>query len=272
MNRRQTIPIPEMLKPYIRQVWSMDFSDEENTPRCFPVFADGYPGIIFYQSDQGMFLNQEKKLSPVFIFGQTVEPIKMNASGSLRMIIFTFHPHVMPPIFRFNAKELTDDCIDLTLLPAIPRINLAEQLWNTVSAEKQIGIMFGCMQKLIEKNNTEPDKGMHFATSQIIRSNGIIRLKELHRLLNLSERTFERRFEQYVGIPPKLFAGISQFQASLNQMRNKEFFKLSDIAYDNGYADQSHFIRIFKKFTGLSPLEFYRQSHNLIQDLPVLIN
>ncbi len=46
---------------------------------------------------------------------------------------------------------------------------------------------------------------------------------------------------------------------------------ISDIAYANGYADQSHFIRNFKKFTRLSPLEFQRQAEGRSGDFPGLI-
>jgi AraC-like DNA-binding protein len=89
---------------------------------------------------------------------------------------------------------------------------------------------------------------------------GCVSLFKIQTDLNLSERTFERRFEQQVGLSPRLLASISQFQTSLQQLKEGKFTKLSDIAYDNGYADQSHFIRSFKKFTNLSPLQFIKQS------------
>jgi len=35
---------------------------------------------------------------------------------------------------------------------------------------------------------------------------------------------------------------------------------LTDIAYLTGFSDQSHFTRIFKKFTGSNPSEYRRKS------------
>jgi AraC-like DNA-binding protein len=32
---------------------------------------------------------------------------------------------------------------------------------------------------------------------------------------------------------------------------------LTDLAYENEYFDQAHFIKDFKEFTGLTPKEFY---------------
>jgi len=89
--------------------------------------------------------------------------------------------------------------------------------------------------------------------------------------LLLSEKSFERKFKQGVGISPKLFSRICRFQAALNQLRNNHYRKLSDVAYENGYADQSHFIRAFKEFAGFSPQQYRLQSHEVVENLPELI-
>lgn len=253
------ISIPEKLKPYVAQVWYV----ESASAHVIPVFADGATGIIFQHSagDAGMTAGgtHTRKLAPTFLFGQTVAPLTLSTTQPSRLLGLLFHSHVMPSIFRSPAKELTDECIDLSLLPSVPRIHLNEQLWNITSPQQQAELLFYYLEKLIEKNNTPPDKGMHYATSRIMQLNGQASLKNLQRELNVTERTFERRFEQHVGISPRLYSGIAQFQAALKQLRAGRFSRLSDIAYESGYADQSHFIRQFKKFTHTTPLDFYRQ-------------
>lgn len=271
MMHDQSIQIPPVLQQYVKHVWVMD-STHTDASASFSIFADGCPGVIFYQSDSGLYLNQDKsKLYPVFLYGQTVDPITLSASGHLRMIVVNFHPHVMQPMFKFSAKEITDTCLDLKLVPAVPRINLTEQLWNTVAPEKQVSILFDYLQQ-VTKQDIAIDKSIQYATAQIIQSNGEVTLKELHRQLNFSERTFERKFEQQVGVSPKLFCKISQFQSSLAQLKNNRYTKLSDIAYENGYADQSHFIRTFKRFTGLTPFDFQKQSAKVQNNFPGIIS
>jgi AraC-like DNA-binding protein len=195
----------------------------------------------------------------------------MNAEGKFRIIGLHFYPHVMKSLFGFHANELTDTCVDLSLLPDISNMNLTEQLLNTHTVEKQIHIISEYLLHIIKKNNVQVDELMHFAIRHLIKSNGEVQLRELQRILNLSERTFERKFEQYVGISPSLFARICRFQSSLNQLKNKNYFKLSDVAYDNSYSDQPHFIRSFKEFSGQSPSKFQKQSQQLVQNTPVFI-
>ena len=74
------------------------------------------------------------------------------------------------------------------------------------------------------------------------------------------ERTFERNFMNEVGLTPKQFTIIIQFQSSLEKIGNSEKERFTDIAFDSGFADQSHFIRVFRSYTGLSPKQYRFQT------------
>jgi AraC-like DNA-binding protein len=74
-------------------------------------------------------------------------------------------------------------------------------------------------------------------------------------------RTLERNFVKNIGVTPKQFARIIQFNSSLKQLSETEYYNLTEIGYDNGFADQSHFINTFKRYTGKTPKEFQRAFH-----------
>ena len=78
---------------------------------------------------------------------------------------------------------------------------------------------------------------------------------ELASVTCLSKKQFERLFNELVGANPKEYARIVRFQKSLNLLQHcSEDTNLSQLAYQCGYADQSHFIREFKQFSGYTPL------------------
>jgi AraC-like DNA-binding protein len=85
-------------------------------------------------------------------------------------------------------------------------------------------------------------------------------LRSLQEELRTTERSFQRLFEAQIGVSPKVFSRICQFQPAFRQLSQGQFSKLSDIAYDNGYADQSHLIRAFREFTGLTPGEYLERT------------
>ena len=82
---------------------------------------------------------------------------------------------------------------------------------------------------------------------------------------NIGLRTLERMYNKYVGIPATTFGKLNRFHNSMNQLLSNDFTKLSDLAFDNDYFDQMHFIHDFKRFTGDTPKNFIRQNNAILQ-------
>ncbi|HEV7738536.1 MAG TPA: helix-turn-helix domain-containing protein, partial [Chlamydiales bacterium] len=75
----------------------------------------------------------------------------------------------------------------------------------------------------------------------------------------ITSRYLQKLFFQYTGLSPKLYTKIHRFQNSLRLVTKKDT-SLTSVAYDCGYFDQSHFIREFKSFTGLTPSGYSSES------------
>lgn len=80
-------------------------------------------------------------------------------------------------------------------------------------------------------------------------------IKALALKYRVTPRYLQKLFLQYTGITPKFYHKINRFQLSLKLITKKES-SLTSIAYDCGYFDQSHFIREFKSFTGVTPSDY----------------
>ncbi|MFD1142407.1 helix-turn-helix domain-containing protein [Larkinella insperata] len=247
------------LRPYLKDILVLEGCEHVISSNSFRFFADGCPGIFFQQSEQGLSLNEDYYSSlSVFLYGQTLKPVHMTTGGRFRILIFLLHPYAIRPLLGIKADELTDTCFDLGPLPTLSGVPLLEGLSHTDSVTEQAETIASCLLRMLQLNHPKADRMLDFAVSRIQVSNGHTSLPELQKTLAVSERTFERRFEQYVGISPRLFARICRFQSTLRQLNSRSYEKLSDVAFDNGYADQSHFIRSFKEFTGFSPLNLHR--------------
>jgi AraC-like DNA-binding protein len=268
MNYYQ-IQAPEHLKSYIRSCWVLESANPETPSRVFKTMADGCPGLIFQPLHKGILCQDDKKMSDVFVFGQTTKHAELHLTGSFDMLGIYFYPNALKAIFGFNPGELTNSCLDLNDLAKRKEQQISEQLLNTASVHEQFDILFAYLTQQI-RDNYRHNHTMEYAMAQILKSKGGVSLKEVQKYLQLSERSMERRFKEYIGISPKLFSRICRFQASLLNLRNNNFNKLTDIAYEHDYADQSHFIRSFKEFAGVSPLHYQKRSQEIVENLAAI--
>ncbi|WP_405236022.1 helix-turn-helix domain-containing protein [Lentisalinibacter orientalis] len=66
-------------------------------------------------------------------------------------------------------------------------------------------------------------------------------------------------FRRYLGVTPKYYQRILRFNDVLRVIRAEGPVAWSAVAHHCGYADQSHFIRDFRHFSGFNPTDFLRQ-------------
>jgi AraC-like DNA-binding protein len=267
----QHIQPPHYLKDYVRYFWTIESHADDVMPDNFTPVADGCPGLIFQQTGKGTFYQDSKQLPGIFLYGQATRPTELQVAAALDIIGIIFYPHALKSVFGLDAHELTDSCTDLDAIAAKDGYSLSGQMRTATSITQQVEILATFLIWQIRKNNVRQDAAVQYALGQIIQSRGQASLKDIQTYLQLSERSFERRFKQCIGLTPKLFSRICRFQASLAQLKANDYQKLSDIAFENEYADQSHFIRAFKEFAGFSPYQYQKQPNEIVKNFPELI-
>ncbi|GAA0536075.1 AraC family transcriptional regulator [Chitinophaga japonensis] len=74
----------------------------------------------------------------------------------------------------------------------------------------------------------------------------------------LSERTVQLRFRKYVGYSPKELLRFLRFKQVLSSLPGQPKAKINwlELVVQYGYHDQSHLIKDFKYYTGISPQQF----------------
>lgn len=223
-----------------------------SAPFLMPLYANGAPTLLFQSCKATL---QNKRTSHLTLFGQTVAPDLITLEGDFTLIAYFFKPYVLYTLFDLEAKELTDRPIDLGLLFPTQSRELAEQMLNASSTEMMLLALDQFIEKLIVRQK-KIESALSYAALQINSKHVQISLPDLQKELCITERTFQRMFENKIGVPPATYKRVCQFDAAFQRLRKRQFDKLSDLAYDHGYADQSHYIRTFKAFTGITPKEY----------------
>jgi AraC-like DNA-binding protein len=110
---------------------------------------------------------------------------------------------------------------------------------------------------------------VEYAVSNIIRAPSRQRLHQLSEKIGYSQKHFINLFTQQVGVSPKQYLKIMRFQNVVNTIENRPWTHWSNIALENGYYDQAHFIHDFKRFSGFTPNEYIKRKTSTLNYIPV---
>jgi AraC-like DNA-binding protein len=237
--------IDPTLKDYVQTILVLDSSDPP-APHELPIFTNGMPALLC--SSQ----NNHHRLT---IFGNSVNAERLTVTDEMAQIAIFFKPFAIGPVFKLSARELKNAPVELKTWSPQKAMALNLQLIHAQSIGERIEVLLHLVFSEMSSNQRECEI-IRFATDKIMENPDTDILAQLLQDLNLSTRTFQRIFKKYVGISANEYRRICQFQLAFYQLRGKQFDKLTDVAYDNGYFDQSHYIRSFKEFTEITPQEY----------------
>lgn len=256
MNFRNIIP-DKSTSLFVKNILVFE-SKEKSVKTTLPFFADGFPGLMFQQAENGLIVKpHDKKMPEIFLYGQTINPIVLEISGTYIIIIFQLYPFVLRTFFDVLPQSINDNCYYLDNTNGyISKLN--QQLIACKTVNEKIDIISNLLLHYFENKKQKLDLEIRKAIIEIMATKGQEKIRVIAEKQNLNLRTFERRFLKETGLTAKKFAKIIQFQTSLEQLSVKDYTKLTDIVYENGFADQSHFIKVFKEFTRKTPKNFGR--------------
>ena len=106
--------------------------------------------------------------------------------------------------------------------------------------------------RLSDHRTTPPE--VEYAVARLRATRGAARVEALATEVGWSRRHLTARFREEIGLAPKALARLIRVEHAAMRVRAGD--ALGEIAYDAGYADQSHFNREFRELVGCTPTEF----------------
>ena len=240
-------PCYELL-PYVRYYWVLK-SWEQFSALTYPI---GCPQIIFHRRSPLFIPELTVSQYKFTVSGQVNFPAHIASGGDTEMIVAVFYPHTIgmfidtPPSAFYNSEISGFDIENQSLN------ELATWIFDCENTHQCIKIIENWLfSRLKCFHDTQNLKRIGTAVSSLM-GNPALQVSELADIACLSSKQFGRIFNMYVGMMPKEYARIVRFQKSMWMLQNHSL-DYAGIAYCCGYADQSHFIRDFRKFSGITP-------------------
>jgi len=247
------------LQPYIRNFITAETVNQEDY-RLLPDTA-----VIISVRLKGLSFNHvnglRQDLSISTISGLRHSPRLVGYSAGTSSFLIVLRESACSSFFNEPVSELFEDSVPLESM--ITRVELHSFEENMVLATNDKAKIMIAEQFLLSRlKGPLPDRRILKAVECIRLNQGQIRVAALAAFLNISQDTLEKNFSKFVDVSPKQFARIIRFRSLIQKYPAGQ--QLVEAAYRAGYFDQSHFIREFKTFTGMTPGQFSVGSmHNM---------
>jgi AraC-like DNA-binding protein len=256
MHYREEKPLARV-SLYVKLYWEMAHSREEIVAGPEPVLPDGCVEIVFDLRDK--FLTYSSDNTTIeqprsMVAGQLTSRIMIGPSGDTEMFGIRLQPHAAFSILGIAMNEIRDRIVDLAdVMTAGFESTIFDRLSTATSFEERIAI-FEAM--FINREKARADRELTECLTLMIGSDGAVLVSACAERLGWSERRLERAFQEQIGMGPKIYSRIIRFKSFLNAVESGRP-SLLDRALAAGYHDQSHMIRDFRHFAGMTPTEYF---------------
>lgn len=178
-----------------------------------------------------------------------------------RFVTIEFTPQGALPIFGVPMWETANGLWDADAVLSHWGRNVRQDLLETQETGKKVAVIQERLVAML-RSNGRTNAVVDWCVDRLRASHGRIAIGELEREAGYSRRHLTSLFGTYVGLPPKVLAGIFRFQKYYREWAvGRPFDSLVPELYED-YYDQAHFIREFKKRTGYTPGKFGREVAN----------
>lgn len=220
-------------------------------------------GNFMPSPDQAMFINlftrlKSKKsgennyntVTSCTLIGTQITPFKLRVEDSHKTVSIIFQPGGLNRFLNIPMTEIFDNGYSAREVIGKEIEELLDRSHDTFSLRELDSIVQSYfLSKLSRVKEPLPiDYALQFL--MVNYNTDIDRIAEM---ACMSIRSFERKCKERLGMPAKMYARIARFHKAYKILESRPIVSWTDLTYEVGYYDQTHFIKDFKEFGRLTP-------------------
>lgn len=268
MNYQTFQPQPD-LESIVKFYWTLEVPFDPNNKKqkiipdgCIEMTFNFKDGIKRYTSDTEFIINPR-----AMIMGQRTKAYDIEPEGDVDSFAICFYPYGFSYISNTSLKDLTDIEVPIEdLFGKLAAKELEEKIIKANDTEKRIRIIETFLLNKLNEHSTI-ERIVKTTVDTLISANGSTPINIILKDDLSKRRSLERKFKKQIGISPKQLSKVIRLHCAIKMMLNEEKGSLTNIAYENDYFDQAHFIKDFKEFIGINPKEFLNDENMTLASL-----
>ena len=249
------IPKHPLLQKVIEYFWILDGrpSPNENCTLIYP--ETNFEIVLSFRAATRLVSGDHSiDLSDSFVSPIRTCYYDIYPQGRVEYLAIRFRPSAIPlidiPVAEFKNKAISlDDVLEKRLR------RLFAPVYSMATMEERIAYLEEVFLSLLLKQNYQAPPVFQHALYMMHYSFGKMPIQTVCEQIDLYPRKLERYFDQFMGVTPKTYARIVRFNFAAQKFLAAPEKGVGELVYQAGYADQAHFIRECRTFTGRTPGE-----------------
>jgi AraC-like DNA-binding protein len=219
--------------------------------------------------DQAMFINLYTRLkskksgenifNPVTsctLIGAQITPFKLMVEESHKTVSIIFQPGGLNRFLNIPMTEIFDNGFSAREVIGREIEELLDKSHNTISlVELNNLVQSYFLRKLSQVKELLP---IDFALQHLL-TNYNTDMDKIAGMACMSIRNFERKCKERLGMSAKMYARIARFHKAYKILESCSIISWTDLTYEAGYYDQTHFIKDFKEFARHTPTLVHKE-------------
>lgn len=201
---------------------------------------------------------------PVVVTGVPTRRFDVDLRGSGWVLAAKFRPGGFAALTGVDASGLTDRVRALIdVLPDPAGRGLARRLAQLETGVEQsdceamVGRFDTALGRAAVRVDADPRYDLVLRiVAELLADRELVRVAQVAARFDIPERTLQRLFLRYVGVPPKWLISRYRLHDAITSIDGGYAGSLAELAASLGWYDQAHFNREFVALTGTSPGDY----------------
>lgn len=269
MASRSTPVITTHLKPHpslsewVSHYWQIEGHSPAPEPYSFQRLVPGLNAAFIVQLGAPVDVLESGRWQSrptAFAEGHFHSPFHLRFAGNFRLVGISFVPGRIHSFLRDSQSQINDRFVDLGDVLGTPAHSLADRL-HRLPTFADVARVFDELLQSLRPPDESRNAGLYRAMHTAVRRPFSTTVRDMATIACLGPRQLERRFRETSGLTPKYFCRVARFDRFVRQWTVRPDLLLSTLAQENGYFDQAHLNREFRRFTSESPISYLAREH-----------
>jgi len=205
-------------------------------------------------------LNPIGSFKNVWVSGMQKKHLNISTHKQSEMLVIQFKPTGAFPFFNIPISALNDSVKHADNYFGNKILNVRNEIILHKNIADKFQIIERWLLEIFVGKTAPPQEIIDIVT--LLQSQPFSRHNDLIKNYPKTNKNLINQFKKYCGHTPKVLHRIFRFNTLLLNINKKSEIVWTDIVYETGYADQSHFIKEFQEFCGFNPSKYIKNEYH----------